>query len=161
QKEDIGEIELLRKWMADCKTSGCVETANPVDADLILVAGILNIDTFRNLRANDIWKRYPEKSFGYAETDSAPSFLHGIYSSATRTKGMFGRMQSCGYMVHNAWRQNPPPLPLPFYKQPKEYLFSFVGRRSHAVRRKLFRGSWPGKDVFIADTTGKYDHFKD
>ena len=161
QEGDTGEIGLLRKLMADCKTSRGVEVANPADADLVLVTGILKKDTFRSLRSNDIWKRYPEKSFGYAETDNVPAFLHGVYASATRTKGMFGRMQSCGYMAHNAWRQNPSPLPLPFYQQPTESRFSFVGRRSHPVRKKLFRSSWPGKDVFISDTTGKYEHFED
>ena len=160
QKEDTGEIGLLRKLMADCKTSWCVEVANPVAADIVLIAGILEKNTFKSLRSNDIWKRYPEKSYAYAETDNVPSFLHGVYSSATRAKGMFGRMQSCGYMVHNAWCQNLPPLPMPFYQQPKEYLFSFVGRRSHPVRKKLFRASWPRKEVFIADTTGQYEHFK-
>ena len=97
---------------------------------------------------------------GSIDRHRRPSFLHGVYSSATRTKGMFGRMQSCGYMVHNAWCQNLPPLPMPFYRQPKEYLFSFIGRRSHPVRKKLFRASWPCKEVFIADTTGQYEHFK-
>jgi hypothetical protein len=156
QKGGSGEIGLLRKLMADSGTCRCVEAANPEDADIIFITGILEKNIFENLRLNDVWKRYPEKSFGYAEMDNVPSFLHGVYSSAARTKGIFGRMQSCGYLTD---RQNPPALTMPFYQYPKEYLFSFVGRKSHPVRKKIFRASWPGKDVFIANTTSEYNHF--
>jgi hypothetical protein len=161
RQDNSGEIGLLRELMADSRTSRCEEVADPGEADLILIAGILEKDTFKNLRLNDVWKQYPEKSFGYGETDNVPSFLHGVYSSATRAKGVLHRIQSCGYMAHNAWRQNPCTLAMPFYQQPKKYLFSFIGRNSHPVRKRLFQVSWPGGDVVVEDTTTSYEYFTD
>lgn len=161
RSDGTGEIDLLKKLMANSGKQKCECVQNPADADLILIAGILEGNAFENLRSVGIWKQYPEKSFGYSEADNVPFFLHGIYSSATRTKGIFNRMQSCGYPAHNAWLQNFCPLPLPFYQQPKQYLFSFIGRNSHPIRKKLFRMTWPGKDVLVADSTREYEHFKD
>jgi hypothetical protein len=134
---------------------------NPEEADLILVAGILEHNVFEDLRSKRIWRQYPEKCFGYSELDNVPSFLHGVYASATRSKGMFNRMQSCGYPGHNAWRPNPCPLPTPFYRLPKLYLFTFMGRNSHPVRKKLFQVPWPFKDVLVEDTSRKYQRFEE
>jgi len=138
-----------------------VEVGTPTEADLILVTGILERDTFRDLRSNDIWQQFPEKAFGYSEVDNVPSFLHGVYASASRFKGMFNRMQSGSYPGIRGWRQNACSVPVPFYKNAKEFLFSFIGRKSHPVRKKLFRISWPGKDVLVADLTNEYNHWND
>lgn len=161
RRDGVDETMLLKKLMACSPDNHCVTVENPAEADLILIAGILEQNTFESLRANEVWRRFPEKSFGYGETDNVPSFLHGVYSSATWTKGMFNRMQSCGYPGHRAWCQNSLPANAPFYHAPKAYLFSFVGRKSHPVRKRIFRASWPGKDVLVMDQTDKYRHFEE
>jgi hypothetical protein len=160
RRDGVDETLLLKRLMSISAGPPCVAVATPAEADLILIAGILEHNTFENLRANEIWRRFPEKSFGYAETDNVPSFLHGVYASATCGKGLFNRLQSSGYPGHRAWRPNALPSTAPFYRSPKTYLFSFIGRRSHPVRKKLFHTLWPGYDVLIMDQTGKYDHFQ-
>lgn len=131
----------------------------PEQADVILVVGILEAGAFKNLRTHPVWKRFPESSFGYYEGDNPPGLLHGVYASATRLKGWGGRMRSSAYPVVAIWRPNPPPPQPPAYLAPKRYLMSFVGRRSHRVRKQLLSGNWPAPEVLFDDTTGEYNRF--
>lgn len=160
RQDGVDETPLLRNMLTRSRNPGFIVVADPAAADLILITGILEKNTFASLRANRIWQQYPEKSFGYSEVDNVPSFLHGVYASASRFKGLFNRMQSGGYPGHRAWRPNSMPPATFFHETPKLYLFSFIGRKSHSLRKRLFRVTWPGKDVFVADRTGEYEHFK-
>jgi len=161
RQDGTDETGLLRKMMLASSNRSCVEVTNPEQADLILITGILEKNTFESLRMNQIWQQYPEKSFGYSEVDNVPSFLHGVYASASKVKGLFNRMQSGGYPWIQQWRPNPSPLAMPAHKFVKKYLFSFVGRKSHPVRKRLYRAKWPTREVFVANITDEYNHWVD
>lgn len=159
REDGIDETPFLQRAM-DLSDLPNVRVEDPNQADLILLAGILEDDTFANLRRNKIWREYPGKCFGYSETDNVPSLLRGVYASATRWKGAFGRMQSSGYVIHRGWEINePPPSLLPAFDQPKQHLISFVGRKSHPLRKKLLLHPWASDEVLIVDQTGRYGHF--
>lgn len=161
RKNGADETLVLRDMMYNSNHPQYKEVLNPKEADLILITGILELDTFRDLRLNEVWRKYPNKSFGYSEVDNVPTFLHGVYASACCTKGIFNRMQSCGYPTHRRWKVNPPSIKKPFYNYPKKYLFSFIGRNTSTVRKKIFRFPWMESDVMVLDISGKYDHFSE
>jgi hypothetical protein len=158
--DEVDETALLKNLMRASKDQSCIEVSNPAEANLILITGILEKNTFETLRNNSVWRKYPEKCFGYSEIDNPPAFLRGVYSSAVAWKGVFNRMQSCGYSGHGGWSENRCSSTTPFYTFPKKYLFSFIGRKSHPVRKRIFRTAWPDNEILIIDTTRSYDHFK-
>jgi hypothetical protein len=135
RQDGVDETPLLRNMLTRSRNPGFIEVADPAAADLILITGILEKNTFASLRANRIWQQYPEKSFGYSEVDNVPSFLHGVYASASRFKGLFNRMQSGGYPGHRAWRPNSMPPPLSFMKRPNCIFSALLEERATRLGR--------------------------
>jgi Exostosin family len=126
-------------------------------AEFIFIVGILEANAFENLRKLNVWRAHPEKCFIYCESDNPPSLLHGVCSAMPRWKHRFGRFQTCGYPLHAKWLPNPPSAgPLGFDSE-KRYLMSFLGRRSHSVRRAIFARKWP-QDIYV-HCTNQYRHF--
>ena len=156
---DLVEATCLQGLVANDRSGRCRLADAPELADLIIIVGIREADAFKNLRAHAIWKRFPESSFGYYEGDNPPSLLRGVYSSATHFKSIGGRMRSSGYPITAVWRPNPRPSQPPAYLGPKQFLMSFLGRRSHPVRKRLFATAWPKDEVLFHDTTDSHDHF--
>jgi hypothetical protein len=136
----------------DLKFASAAETA-----DLILVVDIFETDLYRGLRQNQVWQKWPEKSFAYCEADSPPNFLHGLHSSASKSASRTGRFQACGYPVHQLCYPNPGPSAADIAATHKDLLFSFAGRASHRVRRQLFAQRF---DRTVAvENTSDYYHF--
>ena len=127
-------------------------------AELILVVDIFEAGLYAGLRQNRIWQKWPEKSFAYYEGDYPPNFLHGLHTSASKALSGSGRFQACAYPVHQFCYPNPPPSATELTATPKDLLFSFAGRCSHRVRRKLFAQNFNRADVLVEDTSS-YDHF--
>jgi Exostosin family len=157
-KTDVASEEiLLRRLVQVSHVSGIVLVDDPETANLILVVDIKEANVFQNLRENNIWRLYPQHSFGYYEGDNPPAILHGVYSSATRTKGLLGRMQSTGYPFAEYWLPNLPQCGNLAFSDEKKYLMNFTGRRSHAIRKTLFKLNL--QESLIIDTTKSYYHF--
>jgi len=133
----------------------------PEDADLILVVDMDEADVFGNLRRNPVWRRYPEKSFGIYEGDNPPRFLHGLYSALPQAWTSLGRFQSCGQRMHQLVYPNLCPPPNKAWATFKSLLFSFMGRASHPVRKRLLGLSYlkDKEDVVMIDTSA-YNHFQ-
>jgi exostosin family protein len=131
----------------------------PEDADLILVVDIDEANVFANLRRNDVWRRFPEKSFGIYEGDNPPRFLHGLYSSVRRSWMRTGRFQSCAYRMHQVCFPNDIPAVSTVSRTPKDLMFFFAGRLSHPVRKRLMNLRFPVSDVLMQDTS-TYNHFR-
>ena len=141
-----------------CRTENLRLVSAPESADLILVVDIYEEGLYAGLRQNWIWQKWPAKSFAYCEIDSPPDFLHGLHSSASKARSGSGRFQGCAYQVHQLCYPNPCPSLEELAAMPKDLLFSFAGRASHRVRRKLFAQNFNGADVLVQDTTA-YFHF--
>jgi hypothetical protein len=142
-----------------CTTETIVLVSLPEEADIILIADIFEANLYGGLRRNRVWQKWPEKSFAYCEGDDPPKFLHGLHSSAHKSWSGSGRFQACAYPVHQLCYPNPCPPPSDVAAVPKDLLFSFVGRVSHQVRKRLFSLIFPSDEVVIKNTTG-YNHFR-
>ena len=151
----------LKRLAGLCVLFQSVFVERPEDADLILVVDMDEADVFANLRRNPVWRRYPEKSFGIYEGDNPPRFLHGLYSALPRAWTGLGRFQSCGQRMHQLIYPNICPPPNQAWATSKTLLFSFMGRASHSVRKRLLGLSYlkAKEDVVMIDTSA-YNHFQ-
>ncbi len=141
-----------------CPPALCELSTDPSNADIILITDISDFDLFASLRRNNVWKRWPRKSFVVYEGDSPPIFLHGLVSSTSRAWARSGRFVAAAYPMHQLSFPNPVPAGMHSKDCPKDLLFSFAGRNSHRIRRNLFALSFPNKDV-IVENTSNYNHF--
>jgi hypothetical protein len=141
-----------------CRTEDLKLVSAPETADLILVVDIFEDDLYAGIRKNRVWQKWPEKSFAYCEIDFPPIFLHGLHSSASKALSGSGRFQACAYPVHQLCYRNPCPSAAELEVTAKDLLFSFAGRASHHVRRRLFAQNFNSADVLVEDTSG-YNHF--
>jgi hypothetical protein len=128
------------------------------EADLVLVVDMDEGGLFANLRHNPVWRRWPEKSFGMYEGDEPPRFLHGLYSSARKAWSRRGRYLSCAYPVLRACFPSAAPPLAEVRASRKDLLFSFAGRTSYRLRRRLHHIPFPKDEVVIQDTS-TYNHF--
>jgi len=149
----------LKRMAGLCMSLQPVFVDRPEDADLILVVDIDEADVFANLRRNQVWRRFPEKSFGIYEGDNPPRFLHGLYSSVRRSWMRTGRFQSCAYPMHQICFPNQVPAVSTVSATPKNLLFFFAGRLSHPLRKRLMKLSFSEGDVVMQDTSS-YNHFQ-
>jgi hypothetical protein len=149
----------LKRLAALCTSLQSVFVDRPEDADLILIVDLDEADVFANLRRNQVWRRFPEKSFGIYEGDNPPRFLHGLYSSVRRSWMRGGRFQSCAYPMHQICFPNEVPTVSTVSATPKDLLFFFAGRLSHPVRKRLMKLRFPKSEVVMQDTS-TYDHFQ-
>jgi len=131
---------------------------NPEEANLILVVDISNKNLFENLRKNLIWRKYPNKCFGIYEGDFAPIFLHGLYSDARKSLFNFNRFLGLDYHMHQICFKNPVPDCKNIHNHEKQLLYSFAGRMSHKLRKKLLSSSFPENEVQLINTSS-YNHF--
>jgi hypothetical protein len=149
----------LKRMAGLCMSLQSVFVNQPEDADLILVVDIDEANVFANLRHNQVWRRFPEKSFGIYEGDNPPRFLHGLYSSVPRSWMRTGRFQSCAYPMHQICFPNDVPAVSTVNMLPKDLLFFYAGRLSHPVRKRLMKLRFPEGDVVMQDTS-TYNHFQ-
>ncbi|MDM3861008.1 MAG: exostosin family protein [Aphanizomenon gracile PMC644.10] len=148
------------KRLADLSPSYITQFVDkPDDADIILVVDISNNNLFENLRKNPVWKKHPNKSFGIYEGDCAPTFLHGLYSDARKSPFNFNRFLGLDYHMHQICFQNPVPDYINVRNCEKSLLYSFAGRMSHKLRKKLLSSSYPEQEVKLINTSS-YNHFE-
>jgi Exostosin family len=140
-----------------CTTETIMLVSTPEKADLILIVDINEARLNADLRRNRVWQQWPEKSFAYYEGPDLPRFLHGLHSSARKSWSGGGRFQACAYPLFQRRYSNPCPPPAGV---PKDLLFSFAGRASHRVRRRLFALTFP-RDEVVIENTSAYNHFCD
>src|SRR5690348_8518827 len=149
----------LERMAALCMSSQSIVIDRPEDADLILVVDMDEANLFANLRRNEVWRRFPEKSFGIYEGDNPPRFLHGLYSSVPRSWMRSGRFQSCAYPMHQICFPNNVPAVSTVRVVPRDLLFFYAGRTSHPIRKRLMNLRFPEGDVVTQDTS-TYNHFR-
>lgn len=141
-----------------CTTETVTLVSTPEEADLILIVDIGEAHLNADLRRNRVWQKWPEKSFAYYEGPDLPRFLHGLHSSARKSWSGSGRFQACAYPLFQRRYPNPCPSPMDLATVPRDLLFSFAGRASHRVRRRLFSLTFPPDEVVIENTSA-YNHF--
>lgn len=156
--ESFYNRELKRLALLSSKTE-TIFIDSPEDADIILIVDIDENNLFQGLRNNPIWKKYPDKSFGIYEGDHAPIFLHGLYSDARQSPMNINRFLGLPYKMHQICFPNLTPDVSLVQSTPKDLLFSFAGRMSHKIRKKLLTNTYPSGEVELIDTSA-YNHFQ-
>lgn len=141
-----------------CTTETITLVSAPEEADIILIVDIDEAHLKANLRRNKVWQTWPEKSFAYYEGAEPTRFLHGLYSSPRKSWSGSGRFQACAYPLFQLFYPNPCPTPSELAAVPKDLLFSFAGRASHPVRKRLFSLAFPRDEVVVVNTSA-YNHF--
>jgi hypothetical protein len=155
--KSLYQSELAKFARLGCKPAVEIVESHE-EAEVILIVDISEENQFECLRRNPVWKEWPEKSFGLYEGDHPPRFLHGLYSSVTRSWCRTGRFASCAYPMHQACFSSLRPDWHATRDREKDLLFSFVGRNSHKVRRRIIDQGFRGLNVLVDDTS-QYNHF--
>ncbi|WP_260703656.1 glycosyltransferase family 47 protein [Edaphobacter flagellatus] len=140
-------LELYRQ--AEPKVHVLVD--DPEEADMILFVGRWSFYG-NGVVGHPLPKKYPEKTFVYNDDDILAPLLPGVYASAEQPRLFRLNRQENQKFID--WRNE--------HVQPieaeKKYLFSFSGRSSSWLRKRLFRIDFGRSDVFIEDTS-YYDHW--
>ncbi len=135
-------------------------TENPAEAELVIFTDLESGGHYRSLRDNPLPKQRPEDCFTVYHWHEPYGLLPGIYTETPRLRLGAGRYRAGLYWPpHHTNPLVSPQLPLPAAERP--WLFSFLGRDSHPVRKTILRlpQVWQGKRALIEDT-GAYDHWK-
>jgi len=156
------EANLRRCWKCSDRRHELVDASDV--ADLILLGDYWERKAGHTPWANSLIRRWPEKCFVISYEDKALMLHHGIYSSGTRSLAARQRIRNFSYSLYQQQFFNPfvfqAPAPGPECVQ-KDYLMSFVGRRSHPVRDELLGLKYARPDVCIADTSVSFELWKD
>jgi len=125
---------------------------DPDTAEMILFVGRWSFYG-KGVVDSSLPRKYPEKTFVYNDDDVLTPLLPGVYASATRPRIFkLNRLESQKFID---W-PNPNVQPM---QAEKKYLFSFAGRSSSLLRKRLFRINFSRKDVHVRDTS-HYDHWE-
>ncbi len=155
--EGTGVAAKLRQlWELSNRRHALVD--DPDSADLILVGSVGNLKSdvqyLEEIATCSMIERYPEKCFSLSYRDD-PLFLHhGVYESAARSLLGCGRVRSGAYVLSGSFNSHARahrPSETDF--EGKRYLLSFIGRRSHAVRDRIFALRFSRPDVLIEDSS--------
>jgi hypothetical protein len=134
-------------------------TSSPELSDFIIVIGFDNRNQFQALRENHVWQKYPWKSFGIFEGDSAPRYLHGLYCGIPKKWNFAKRFSGLAYTWHQQQFPNPVPPFSNICKTEKDFLFAYIGRNSNSLRRRLVATCQNIAAVHVEDSSDNYNHF--
>lgn len=143
-------------WLAsldpDCPHRLCDD---PEEADAILVTDALAGREVATALRSDPWiERYWQKIYGFSQEARPFRALPGVYTSYPITGRDRDVSRAIGYPCWplNPWiDQDATALP----EREPDLLYSFLGRRSHPVRNKIFATAHP-PDSHVVDTTRAY-----
>jgi hypothetical protein len=125
---------------------------DPETADMILFVGRWGYFG-QTIVDSPLTAKYPEKCFAYCDNDNFATLLPGIYASteAPRIFGFLHRMESQLFVDF------PNPAVYPRNAE-KKYLFTFAGRSTAMVRKRLYKLKWRRPDVLV-ENSSSYNHW--
>jgi hypothetical protein len=126
------------------------------EADLILFVDSYTDTRYRFIRHHPLTVGQPNKCFLFSQLDGPIHVLPGIYASLDRRYHRPGWSDSFCYV--DTYKSNPYIAKARDLCSERPLLFSFLGRDSHPVRKKLFACKFDRADVIIEQTVG-YNHW--
>lgn len=134
-------------------------SATPESADIILIADMFKKDWQDDKFIGQLVKQFPEKCFAVSEQDTPAFFIRGIYTSLEGSFFARGRVRSGSYQLFHSNYINPFVAHHEYSPtcEQKDYLFSFVGRRCHAVRHAILDQPYAREDILLEDTSLTFD----
>jgi hypothetical protein len=110
-------------------------------------------DDWSYLRRSELLRRHPNKCICISEWDKPSFVIPAIYASNEKAWYSRGRTETMNYPIADRRGRNPWVTALAAQTCGKTYLYSFVGKSSSRVRKRLFRHyvtrRQPSGDVFI------------
>ncbi|RJR20477.1 MAG: exostosin family protein [Nitrospiraceae bacterium] len=131
-------------------------TNDPDEADIILYGDVMEKNWTMKILNSRLLRKYPHKCFSVSWHDRPYFLSHGIYS------GNYRSVLSCGRVRTGAYTTDGDKFRNPFIKNHcnsvrdyanKDYLFSFIGRDSHHVRKAVFNLKCEREDALIEDSS--------
>lgn len=153
------EIKLREIYKKSDQKHGLVD--NAIEADIILVGNVDDENGEKILR-NQIIQQFPEKCFSISNYDTTLFLNHGIYTS-TSNRSFIGwkRVRTGSYTLLSDNNKNPYiSNSYNLGSTEKKYLFSFIGRDCHAVRKQILNLDFERKDILIEDSSKAFDRWK-
>jgi hypothetical protein len=135
-------------------------TESPDKADLILIAHsgneLSNKDYITEVQSHNLISRYPEKCFTISFFKDKPLVLNrGVYESPMSLWNKQKRVITGAYLpgMFNPLIKKSYVTGYSSIREEKQNLASFIGRRSHQIRHKLFNLRFKRKDILIQDSS--------
>jgi hypothetical protein len=133
---------------------------SPEEADVVLLTDVVFDGAFaRRLVGDSFFRTFWDKLFLHSEEGMAFRVLPGVYTSMPRSRLDRWTARAIGYPC---WSGALNPLVLEFSsirsKRTPDLLYSYMGRSSHPIRRRLLKGAHDPRTTHIQDTTGRYEH---
>lgn len=131
---------------------------DPDSADAILITDVFFDHRFWRVLANPVVRRHLKKTYLYSEKAIAYRFLPGLFTSMPVRFRDFGRYRAASYASHEQALANPHLEDARSRVPEPDLLFSYLGRTSHRVRRRLLAalGGTPGA---VVEATDHYRHW--
>lgn len=138
--------QALRKTLS--KSSEIKLSDDPEKADIILFVDSYEDRQYTFVQGHEYFHKYKKKCFYFSQCDEPVPVLPGIYTNLAAEFHLDGWTDSFCYV--DSYRKNPYLKPEP--KAEKKYLFSFLGRTSHRVRKRLFDLESSEGDYLVENT---------
>jgi hypothetical protein len=129
---------------------------DPAEADIILIGNVREENRGATILMHPLVNRFPTKCFALSDQDHPVFLLHGLYSSSSRSLLGAGRVRTGAYTLLTDNWGNPfveAYASCPLKPVSKDYLLTFIGRRSHPIRSAVFALQFRRPDVYIEDAS--------
>ncbi len=131
-------------------------TDSPESADIILVGNVREENWGEKMLGHELITKYVDKCFSLSHVDW-PLFLNrGIYSGNMKSIRSLGRVRTGSFTLMSDEFANPYITSHVSSDQndvEREYLLTFIGRRSHKVRDIIFDLNFEREDILIEDSS--------
>ena len=142
-------------WLKSKSISGLnICTNDPEEADVIIFVESHpgNDPYFRTVFNNSIYKKYKNKCVLYHDADLSITPMPTISPSIELWQYNPKHKRSVHYIAR-AFENETIENADVNYKTDRDYLYSFIGSKTHAIRNKIIRANHP-PNTFVKDTTG-------
>jgi len=126
-------------------------------AEMVLLTDVFYDHHFWRVLFNKEHLRRLNHHYVYCEKALISRVLPGLATSMPKRPWDFGRYRAATYTSHSVSNSNAF-ISYEAIAPPRDLLFSYVGRESHPMRRKIMKAFTGIADVWIEDS-GEYDHW--
>jgi len=150
----------ILQWLHTFSNQGFQITESPENADLILIShpgnDLSKQEYITELQSHPLIDRYPEKCFTVSFFKDKPLLLNrGVYESPIKLWRYQKRFKTGTYVSHlfNPLIVNAINSGHESGQMGRRYLASFIGRKSHLLRVKIFNQTFKRPDIIIRDSS--------
>lgn len=149
----------LATWLPNVSELGNdFSVTNQADeAELILFVDSYTDTSYRFIRHHPLIAQHGHKCFLFSQLDDPIHVLPGTYANLDRRHHTPG--WSSSFCFVDTYRRNPYLAEARELYSERSLLFSFLGRLSHPVRKKLLASQFRRSDVVVEETAG-YHHWE-